>query len=593
MSGMPPITARYRPSQFVISGDYEGVSREEMEADDGSVTMLKKHAHLSIPPPRLGVVTRIASGSLERTDWPDEEEPDQHRMLPKLAGFRNPRGCVDSGLILGRSTLETMEDGGWGAFAKQDFAEKTLIGSVCGLWCTNEETAERLTPGYTMEIPEKLAALHGIKKRFLSMNMRNNVVYVNDALDEKENNAQFKFNLNQGDPDKFIQLWAVKPIRARREVCADYMDEHWGGSRLMAAGPDLLVRILTHHPKLEAEYRRLKNGQGTASDPVLLEEPPSPEEDEGKKPVVKDLELPPVRRLAGAKKPGGVLVDRQTAGGVGPEKEHTLSGYAMANLEIIEDRPGTENLMGLTALEAFTKRTRSSVQDAVANSVQTKTVDLAYKAASGFGTFLLLHDLHDLYVEGAKTSDLPTPQYERVVRLPVEMQSHLFIEYGNAVARQGRGVNGELSSLKMAFELEGYPAPGFGTAMLKRSRSGFKTMKDKMASIKAKGGITSEMMLKHIEMHKAGYPDSDEGKEAFLASTAILIAYDKGKRLCTLLHTSAKAENRRKKAKPGGRVARGRASVYHTIPVKNLVLMTEDAISRYVEEFRGRGFATP
>jgi hypothetical protein len=44
-----------------------------------------------------------------------------------------------------------------------------------------------------------------------------------------------------------------------------------------------------------------------------------------------------------------------------------------------------------------------------------------------------------------------------------------------------------------------------------------------------------------------------------------------------MLHTNAREENRRKKAKPGGRVARGRLSTYHTIPVKNVVLMTEDS----------------
>jgi hypothetical protein len=548
----------------------------EWDDEDGSEASLARLKLLGMPPAFFsGTVTRLASGAITLTEWPDEEEPDQHRMLPKLAGFKNSRGCIENGMVLGRSTLETMEEGGWGAFAKKDIPEKTLIANVCGLWCTNAAMAETLSPGYTMEIPEKMAATYGIKKRFLSMNKRNNVAYVNDALDEKENNAQFKFNLNQGDPDKYLQLWSVKPIRARREICADYMGQHWGGSRLMAAGPALLSKILTHHPQLEEEYLRLKSGQGNASKLFMMDEALDPEVEWLKDSYVTGEGTPAYNRSAIAREsfPGRGL----PAPVVKPQNISMLSGYAQANQEVIGEGSGIVDVVGLTALEIFRKKTKASVQVAVANSVQTKTVDLAYRAASGFGHFLFMHELLDLCLEDTTWGDSHVPVFDRITRLPVEMQAHLFIEYGNSVARSGRGVNGELSALKMAFELEGCPAPGFGTVMLKRSRSGFKTMNEKMASIKAKGGVTSEMMLRHIELHKRGFPDTDEGKEAFLTSTAILTAYDKGKRMCVMLHTNAREENRRKKAKPGGRVARGRLSTYHTIPVKNVVLMTEDS----------------
>ena len=220
--------------------------------------------------------------------------PKQHRKIDYRQTLPNPgaRGSSDkndtSNIALGLSTISTVV--GLGGFARNYLKERATVIYIGGTWFTSGVEAERMCPGFTIEIPEKIARLWKVTKRFLAMDEENNGRYLNDALDEHDNNCKFVWNLNQGDPQKFCKVITVRDVLRWRELCVDYGSAHWEGLRLKNASVPLRSLILTHHPTLDPirpPVLKKASGEGRSPTcPIVLDEdfilpPPSPCTDEG------------------------------------------------------------------------------------------------------------------------------------------------------------------------------------------------------------------------------------------------------------------------------------------------------------------------
>jgi hypothetical protein len=168
----------------------------------------------------------------------------------------------------------------------------------------------------------------------------------------------------------------------------------------------------------------------------------------------------------------------------------------------------------------------------------------------------------------------PVPDYKLIASLPEDVQARILIYFGIYCQSKSRDVASELSALKFLFNLECCDTKAFEAMSVKRSRSGFAKTPKLHGGHTAPPifGITGSMMWSHIRTFERGFV-GDVTPARFLMSLALLMMYDKGKRVGTIVHAK---RDRSKKGKGEGDAALGRESLYHTIPARNITLVTPE-----------------
>ena len=444
--------------------------------------------------------------------------------------FINPRGTEDMHLLrnagehpygtlmLGYSTMETCEPGSWGAFATRalEGPEKRngnlgdLVINMRGSWHATARQAEEVAQGYTLEIPEELAQKFGITLRFLAMAEENSGRFVNDALCERENNSKFFFNLGQPDPQKYVQLRAVVSVKPRYEIFADYGRNHWKGSRLARAGPELRSRILTHYPELEDE---LKNGE------LVREHSPLPSlEVRFIKEVLKGGAIPlPVGRPHALATSGECWNSPEGSAGVvgggGPPslvgpfeayssvRESVTSSWSRSRQPVATEsnlrrpsppatlgqvfEPGDAKLDAAETWGIFAERVDGVVREAVASHVSEGRVMEYSKCEARFGMFLREHGLEDECM--VKSGDMPSEvNYFALSQLEERLQLMVFIAFGAWSRQNNRSAEVEMSMLRSCFALAMCDTSAFDSEVMRRARSGLRPSVE--ASLKKTGG---------------------------------------------------------------------------------------------------------
>ena len=565
-------------------------------------------------PTIAGYRTRTQSGTIVEKIWGKEfHSPDQNRKLDYRLTLPNPssRWSDDrndrSRIVLGVSTINTVD--GLGGFAKTNLKEGGTVIYIGGTWCTTGAEAESIAPGFTIEVPEREAQKWAVKQRFLAMDPENNGRYLNDGLDEYDNNCRFEWNLSQGDPQKFCRVVTVREVMKMRELCIDYGVQHWKGIRLAAAGLCLRSKILSHHPNLDtraSKYTMVLSGGGSShEDPIEVPEdssPPSPEHPLPNEASTVRLDSFPddiVIMMGGECDEDEAMDECDREGGFGrdpygdyalrsnygPEwcewngrwetHEHIVSGPQMPYMVELSRKgclPEGDHVK--TLLEKFTRKVEGEVKAAVAKSVTVPRFKTLVKTGARFAAYLTSVSLACLVVAEAPLQSEPAPNYELIASLPEDVQARILIYFGIYSQSKGKDVAAELSALKFLFHLECCSTGAFDAMSVKRSRSGFaKTPRLHGApSAPPIFGITGSMMWSHIRAYERGFGE-EVTPSRFLISLALLVMYDKGKRVGTVVHAK---RNKSKKLKSGVDADLGRESVYHTIPARNITLITPE-----------------
>ena len=563
-----------------------------------------------------GYRTRTQSGTIVEKIWGKEfHSPDQIRKLDYRLTLPNPnsRWSDDrndrSRIVLGVSTLNTVD--GLGGFAKTNLKAGSTVIYIGGTWCTTGAEAESISPGFTIEVPELKAQMYAVKQRFLAMDPENNGRYLNDGLDEYDNNCKFEWNLSQRDPQKFCRVVTVREIMKMRELCIDYGEQHWKGARLAAAGLCLRSKILSHHPRLDTraskyEKKVFVGGGASFGDPIEVldnSSPPSPE------PLLPTIEMPsvgPDRTVGNPDALSGPEYEKDEAmdecdreGGFGrdpygdyalrsnygPEwcewnnrwetHEHIVSGPQMPYMVELSRKgclPEGDHVK--TLLEKFTRKVGGEIKAAVAKSVTVPRFKTLAKTGARFATYLVSVALACLVQGEVPVGPEPVPNYELIASLPEDVQARILIYFGIYSQSKGKDVAAELSALKFLFHLECCDTKAFDAMSVKRSRSGFaKSQKvPGLSTAHPIFGITGSMMWSHIRTHQRGFV-GEVTPARFLISLALLLMYDKGKRVGTCVHAK---RNKNKMVKGEENGVLGRESVYHTIPARNFTLITAE-----------------
>jgi len=453
--------------------------------------------------------------------------PEQHRKIDYRQTLPNPgaRGSSDkndtSNIALGFSTISTVV--GLGGFSRNPLKERETVIYIGGTWFNSGVEAERMCPGFTIEIPEKIARLWKVTKRFLAMDEENNGRYLNDALDEHENNCKFAWNLNQGDPQKFCKVITVRDVLRWRELCVDYGSAHWEGLRLKNASAPLRSLILTHHPTLDLTrppaLRKLSDQGRSSTCPIVLDED--------------DFILPP---------PLPVPTDD------------------------IDVNMGDQ-------LGNFSKKVNNEVRAAIADSMTIPRFRASSKVGKRFSSFLASATLTSLIVAETLSSEDPFPDYQLIAGLPENIQTKILICFGIFSQNNGRNASNELSALKFQFQMDCCNTGAFDTLSVKRSKTGFaKKVKPSDVGVPKIFGITGGMMWTLIRTHQIGFA-SEPTPVKFLVSIALLLMYDKGKRVGTVVKSCSEGNSN---PKDGSGPVLGRKSQCHTIPAGNVFFITPE-----------------
>jgi hypothetical protein len=479
------------------------------------------------PPQSTSRLTRTQSGAVKEKIWGrDFHSPEQHRKIDFRQTLPNPgaRGSSNkndmSNIALGLSTISTVA--GLGGFSRNYLKEGTTVIYIGGTWFASGLEAERMCSGFTIEIPEKIARLWKVTKRFLAMDEENNGRYLNDALDEHENNCKFVWNLNQGDPQKFCKVITVRDVLRWRELCVDYGSAHWEGLRLRNASIPLRSLIFTHHPTLDPSHppslKKVSDQGRSITRPIVLDE---------------DFPLPP-----------------------------PLPASTSDLVINMGDQLGK-----------FSKKVNNEVRAAIADSMTAPRFRASSKVGKRFSGFLSSATLTSLIVAETISSEDPSPDYQLIAGLPENIQTKILICFGIYSQNNGRNASNELSALKFQFQMDCCNTEAFNALSVKRSKTGFaKKAKPSEASVPKIFGITGGMMWSLIRTHKIGFK-SEPTPVNQLVSTALLLMYDKGKRVGTVVKSCSEGNS---KPKGGSGPELGRKSQCHTIPAGNVFFITPE-----------------
>ena len=227
--------------------------------------------------------------------------------------------------------------------------------------------------------------------------------------------------------------------------------------------------------------------------------------------------------------------------------------------------------------KVFAGRVDGVVREAVASHVQEGRILEYSKCEARFSVFIREHGLEaECMME--QGDDLPPKiNYLALSRLEERLQLMVFIAFGAWSRQHDRSAEVELSMLRGCFALAMCDTRAFEAEAMKRARSGLRQNVEsrlKTTGTHALCGITGEMMRMHIASFETR--GARVAITTFLIGLAVLILYDHGKRIGTLVHTVPQKGKGGKKSKTETGSSLGRPRVYHTIPASGVHLMTEE-----------------
>jgi hypothetical protein len=229
------------------------------------------------------------------------------------------------------------------------------------------------------------------------------------------------------------------------------------------------------------------------------------------------------------------------------------------------------------------------VQKSVGRSVHKKAAT-AYSNGAGvrFRDFLLTKNkgLLNAGMDGAKVD------YESLASLAEADLAALLIEYG-AKVNETRKVGSDFTSLRFLFNVHALVVP----AALRTSGKGGTRTAVELALVgwrkqttqrevslnkekRHKSEIPNNVMERQISIHRRGVPFKLVGTQEKLTSCCLIMGYSRGKRACTLVHTTPVERAADKDIDSEEDDDLGRPDEYHVIQAGDLTLMDSN-FNRY------------